>query len=280
VKWTLDKPMGVASVSKTVTAVAVLKLWEERQHTQHKFSLDEPFWPHIRALCPKAHDDVKRVTIRQLLMHRSGFKKTDDSTSPGDLEKLLASPLAHKPGEVSEYQNNNYYVLRLVLQQISRADYTSYVKAHVLEPMGIKGMETHFQRSAPVCGYLKPGSTRPGFPFDWDSRATAGAAGWFASVSDLGRFLDGLRTHKVLDARTTQMMVQDSLGWDFSQPGCVKGGLWVWDEGNRLGSRAGHLGSVVAHFPDGVDAVLLVNSDPGTDIEGLVVKAWHESREP
>ena len=51
VKWTLDKPMGVASVSKTITAVALLKLWEE---TDQKFSLDEAFWPHIKAICPEA----------------------------------------------------------------------------------------------------------------------------------------------------------------------------------------------------------------------------------
>ena len=57
VKWTVEKPMGVASVSKTVTAVALLRLWEERDK---KFSLDAPFWPHIRAICPRASAGAKR----------------------------------------------------------------------------------------------------------------------------------------------------------------------------------------------------------------------------
>jgi hypothetical protein len=61
VKWTLDKPMGVASVSKAVTAVSLLKLWEE---TGHKVSLDEPFWLHLKRIFPAAHADVKHVTIR------------------------------------------------------------------------------------------------------------------------------------------------------------------------------------------------------------------------
>ena len=58
VKWTLDKPMGVASVSKTVTAVGLLKLWEEKGQ---KFSLDGPFWPHIQAICPQASASAARL---------------------------------------------------------------------------------------------------------------------------------------------------------------------------------------------------------------------------
>ena len=137
-------------------------------------------------------------------------------------------------------------------------------------------METHFEAEQPMCSYVKPGSERPGFPFDWQCESSAGAAGWYASARELGRFLNGLREHKVLSPQTTAMMCTESMGFDFSDPGCVKGGLWLWDEGDGEGSRAGHLGSGVAHFPDGVDAVLLVNCEPPTDIEDLVVRAWRD----
>jgi CubicO group peptidase (beta-lactamase class C family) len=273
-RWTIDKPMGVASVSKTVTAVALLKLWEE---TGRKFSLDDPFWPHIKQICPQANADVQRVTIRQLLMHKSGFKPGDDYTTPKDLEKLLTQPLAHKPGTFSQYENNNYYIARLLVEQIGQTQYTPYVKAHVLAPMGITRMETHFQSKNSTCGYLKLGNKRPGFPFDWNCDSSSGAAGWFASVADLGRFLTGIRQYKVLSKQTTEVMLKDNLGWDGSDPGWVKNGGWSWDEGSGAGSRAGELNSAIGHFPDGVDGVILVNCTSPTDVTELLVKAWRES---
>ena len=122
-------------------------------------------------------------------------------------------------------------------------------------------METHFQAQQPTCGYGKPGSSRPGFPFDWNCDATAGPAGWYGSIADLGRFLVGLRDHKVLSAATTDMMYRDLLGWDISHPGWEKNGGWFWDEGTAPGSRAGALRSSIFHFPDDVDAVMFINSD-------------------
>jgi CubicO group peptidase (beta-lactamase class C family) len=274
VKWTLDKPMGVASVSKTITAVALLKLWEE---TNQKFSLDDPFWPHIKSICPTASADVKKVTIRELLCHKSGFKQMDSYENPKDLEKLLTRPLAFPPGTHYAYDNNNFYIARLVLEQIGHVEYTPYVKQHVLKPMGITRMETHFQAQQPTCGYGKPGSTRPGFPFDWNCDAKAGAAGWYASVADMGRFLNGLRDHKVLSPQTTDMMYKGLLGWDISEPGWEKNGGWFWDEGSAPGSRAGAFCSSIFHFPDDVDAVMLMNSDAPKSPEDLLREAWTTS---
>jgi hypothetical protein len=57
-----------------------------------------------------------------------------------------------------------------------------------------------------MCGYQKAGDRTPGFPFAWDQSKLAGAAGWWASVADLGKFLNGLRDHKALNVATTQTM--------------------------------------------------------------------------
>ncbi len=274
VKWTLDKPMGIASVSKTVTAVGLLRLWEE---SNQQFSLDDPFWEHIKAVCPRAHADVKKVTIRELLEQRTGFKPMDSYESPKDIEQLLTQPLAYPPGTHYNYDNKNFYIARLVLEQIGHVQYTPYIKEHVLRPMGITRMETHFQAKDPTCGYEKLGSKRPGFPFDWNCDATAGAAGWYASVADLGKFLAGLRDDRVLSPSTTEIMYRDLLGWDTSHPGWEKNGGWSWDEGSRPGSRAGSLCSSIFRFPDDVDAVMLINSDAPKSPEELLGQAWQIS---
>jgi CubicO group peptidase (beta-lactamase class C family) len=267
-KWTMTKPMPIASISKTITGVALLKLWEQ---SGYQFSLDAPVWPYLGKLSPTAHEDVKRVTFRQLLTHRSGFNSTLDATA--DLQKFLNSPLVRQPGGAWEYDDNNFYLLRLLIEQIANEDYTSYVKKNVLEPMGIRDMETHAESIAPMCGYQKAGDRTPGFPFAWDQAKLAGAAGWWASVADLGKFLNGLRDHKVLNTATTQIMYLGVLGWDGSDPCYEKVGAWEGSEGNA----AGRINSAIAHFPDDIDAVLLVNCDPPSDLAELLEKAWAES---
>jgi CubicO group peptidase (beta-lactamase class C family) len=268
IPWTLDKPAPVASISKTITGVALLKLWEE---TNHGFSLDDPFWPYLGNLGATANAEVKRVTIRQLLTHLSGFDSNLDATD--DLQKFLNSPLTHPPGATWEYEDNNYYILRLLIEEIGHVTYTAYVKTHVLEPMGITGMETRLEKDAPMCGYQKAGDHTPGLPFEWDQSKVAGAAGWWASVSDLGKFLNGLREHRVLSVATTQTMQLGCLGWDGSDPCFKKRGAWSGSE--EAGS--GEMNSVIAHFPDDVDAVLLVNCAAPVDLVELIEKAWEES---
>jgi hypothetical protein len=138
-------------------------------------------------------------------------------------------------------------------------------------------METHFEAHEPTCGYGKEAGTRGGFPFDWDCAETAGAGGWYGSITDLCHFLIGLRDHKVLSAATTKMMYKDLLGWDTSDPGWEKNGGWFWDEGTGAGSRAGAFRSSIYHFPDDVDAVMFVNSEAGDAPEDILRKAWIES---
>jgi CubicO group peptidase (beta-lactamase class C family) len=271
-KWSLDTPMQLASVSKTITAVALLKLWEESQTTDHKFSLDDPFWPHIKKLCPTAHASVKRVTIRHLLAHQSGFLEIPSYNIPQDLEKLLNQPLAHKPGTFGQYQNFNYGLLHHVLEQIGNVRCTPYVKEHVLRPMGITKMDTHYNIGELACGYSKDDKVKQkrGHAWDMDAKDWAGPGGWFASASDLGRFLEGIRKHKVLSKATTEMMLKENLGWDSSEPGWAKGGLVGNGKGQQLGSR-------IDLFPDGVAAVFLVNCEVPSD-EDFNATAWLRAR--
>ncbi len=271
VSWTVDKPIEVASVSKTITATAFLKLWEESASTSHQFSLDEPFWPYIRRICPTASIDVKTITMRQLLMHRSGFDHNVGNTL-SELNALLALPLAHQPGTFSEYQNINYFIIRLLIEQIGRVDYPSYVKTHVLAPMGITDMETHSEEREPTCCYGKLGSQESGDEGVVDSSSWVGPGGWYASAADLGKFLEGLRLCRVLSPATTAIMFKDNLGWDSGDP-WTKGGL-------HNGPNQGHNNTAIAYFPDGVEAVLLVNSEhpEPPNAQWLLVQAWRDAR--
>lgn len=273
VKWTVDKPIEIASVSKTITATALLKLWEECAGTSRQFSLDDPFWPYLKNICPEASDDVKNITIRQVLKHRSGFVSNPfngrDRRDLNGVKELLTLPLAHPPGTFYEYQNINYSIIRFLIEQISQEDYTDYVKTHVLAPMGILDMETHSEVSQRMCIYPKSGSRKSGDMGYCDFSSTAGSWGWYASASDLGKFLEGLRQYKVLNLATTKIMLNENLGWDNGNP-WGKGGL---DNGpNGASLRTG-----INYFPDGVEAVILVSCVPSSPTASLV-QAWKDAR--
>lgn len=268
VKMTINKPMELASVSKTITSVAILKLCEECAGTSRQFSLDEPFWPHISNICPNVNEGVKRITIRQVLMHRSGFIKNSYGRDLRGLRQLLLLPLAHQPGTSYLYQNINYSIIRFLIEQISQMDYTDYVKTHVLDPMGITDMETHSEYQQRTCYYGHLGAQVSGEAGFRNLSSTAGSYGWYGSAAELGKFLEGIRQCTVISPATTAMMLKENLGWDSGNP-WIKGGLDSWSHG--------HVHSVIAYFPDGVEAVVLFNCDRPEPANPFLVQAWEDA---
>jgi CubicO group peptidase (beta-lactamase class C family) len=269
-RWTLDTSISVASVSKTITAVSLLHLWDEKKQG---FSLDAPFWPFVEKLFPDPAPAIKAITIRQLLMHRSGIPNQNDAQSIADVRGLLRQPLEFAPGSRFAYHNNNYLILRYVLEQIAQTGYTPYVQRHVLVPMGITKMDTRAPHPLQASGYLKLGQRGPSFPFDWDRTSTAGAAGWFASVRDLSTFVLRLHDGRTLSEAAWKEMWKDALGWDRQSP-LSKGGDFGWNSDRG----SGEMHSGIAMYPDDVQAVLLLNCAAPVMPNAALDVAWRETR--
>lgn len=270
-RWSLETPMALASVSKTITAIALLHLWDEQQH---RFSLDEPFWPLLARIAPDAGAEVRQITIRQLMMHRSGIANVKDVQTTAELRALLRQPLEFAPGSKEAYHNNNYYVLRLVLEQLAHGQYTQYVEEHVLRPMGIADMNTKAPAAGLAVGYKKPGERGPGYAFDWDVTSSAGAAGWYGSVNDLVRFVQRVRDPGTLSDAAWKETWRDRLGWDRQQPGLEKGGDFYW----QSPGGSGEVHSAIAMYPDDVQAVMLINCVPPKGPTDVLNDAWQASR--
>ncbi len=269
-KWTLDTTMALASVSKTITAVSLLHLWDEKKQS---FSLDDPFWPFVERLFPDPRPEIKRITIRQLLMHRSGITNPNDAQTIADVRGLLRQPLEFDPGSRFAYHNNNYFILRYVLEQIAHAGYTPYIQQHVLEPMGITKLDTRMPHPLQSSAYLKLGQRGPSYPFDWDKTSAAGAAGWYGSVHELSTFLLHLRDGRTLSDTAWKEMYRDSLGWDHTSP-LGKGGDFSWDSAQG----SGEIHSAIAMYPDDVQAVLLINCATPIGPGAALDVAWRETK--
>ena len=132
-------------------------------------------------------------------------------------------------------------------------------------------METHSEPTRPTCAYGVLGDRGPGDPSAQDCASWAGPAGWYASASDLGRFLIGLRDRKVLNPATSEVLWNECFGWDTSEPGWTKGGFWP--SGGR------DLRCQIAHFPDDIDAVVLLNCHDPRPNDNMLVEIWTQARD-
>jgi CubicO group peptidase (beta-lactamase class C family) len=152
-----DAQFRIASVSKPITAVAVMKLVEEG-----KLKLDDHVAPLIAHLNPAPGATVdprwEQITIRHLLNHTGGWDRAKpnggfdpmdrpvvaaaavNAPAPASAETIIrymkGMPLDFNPGERHVYSNFGYAILGRVIERLSGMRYEDYVRARVLQPVG------------------------------------------------------------------------------------------------------------------------------------------------
>jgi CubicO group peptidase (beta-lactamase class C family) len=160
VPMTPDTLLNIGSVSKTITAAAVMQLWEAG-----RFKLDDDIDDYLdfKVRHPRFPDSP--ITFRQLLTHRSSIKDGkayDESYSCGDpvidLKDWISGYLTPggkfydaednfhtwKPGQEGElpaeprsYSNVGYGLLGYLVEAISGTSFSSYTQEHIFEPLGM-----------------------------------------------------------------------------------------------------------------------------------------------
>lgn len=137
----LNDIFQLASVSKTVTAVAVLQLCQK-----NLIHLDSMFSKYVEDF------PYKNVSIRHLLSHRSGLANyiyyTDtfwkDNTKMMNNKDLYTffktiKPLPYLMPDVSfSYNNTNFALLPILIEKITKLSFQEYVKTNIFMPAGMK----------------------------------------------------------------------------------------------------------------------------------------------
>ncbi|MBP9794147.1 MAG: beta-lactamase family protein [Flavobacterium sp.] len=139
---TAQTPLHIASVSKVLTATAVLLLIDSKQ-----LQLDQK----VKTLF--ADFPYEDITIRMLLNHRSGIRNYSyfiedkgvwdrhNTLQNSDLIPILAKnniQLEFKPDSRFSYCNTNYAILALVIEKITKMDYRTAMKKLIFEPLHMK----------------------------------------------------------------------------------------------------------------------------------------------
>lgn len=138
---TLDTQFYAASLSKQFTAIALLQLV-----ANDKLSLQDDIRRHL----PEFPDYGRTITVEMLLHHKAGIVdhlnvaviegrldagKITRADALGMLQRQKA--LRFVPGARFEYSNGGYLLLSEIVERVSGEPFESYVRMHVLKPLGM-----------------------------------------------------------------------------------------------------------------------------------------------
>jgi CubicO group peptidase (beta-lactamase class C family) len=138
---TPQTPFHIGSISKSLTALAVMQLVE-----QGEVDLDAP----VRAYLPwfqVANEDVSQaITVRHLLHQTSGLAEETyvadlpaDSSLEQAVRDLRQAEPVDTPGNSFHYFNQNYATLGLIVEAVSGQPYGDYVRTHIFDPLEMNG---------------------------------------------------------------------------------------------------------------------------------------------
>jgi len=125
--------VDIGSITKTVTAVAVLKLVE-----QDRLALDDT----LDSIWRDVPDDKASITIHELLTHTSGFpedvgRDKERLSRDGFLDRVFEADIDEDRFGEYHYSNVGYGVLAAAVEQLSGKSFENFVRQQLLEPSGL-----------------------------------------------------------------------------------------------------------------------------------------------
>src|SRR6266700_2371580 len=158
----VDSIFWIASMSKPITATAVLMLMEEG-----KLSLDDPIAKYLPELAGLKTADGKtpRITLRHLLTHTSGMGEATDEEAKAarTLSHLVpafaSKPLAFEPGSKWKYCQSGILTLGRIVEIVSGVPFEVFLRKRIFDPLGMKDT-TFYLSEAQMPRWVIPGKQR------------------------------------------------------------------------------------------------------------------------
>jgi CubicO group peptidase (beta-lactamase class C family) len=211
---TADTPQPIGSISKTVTATAVLQLVEDGL-----INLDEPVRTYLPEFTVADAQASREVTVRQLMEHTSGLSDAgynrvlDPSTTLAEgVRDLRHAEVSAPPGTKHQYFNPNYSVLGLLIERVTESTYRDVVAKRIFEPLDMTRSTADYAAAGDA---VAQGHTKLfGFAVPMDSPFRPYGVGYgyvISTATDLARFavavgLPAAESPRVLNALTLAQM--------------------------------------------------------------------------
>lgn len=242
---TTDSLFWIASMTKPVTALAVLMLQDEG-----KLSIDDPVEKHL----PEFKNQLlikektasqtilvkpsRPITIKDLLTHTSGLV----SSSPLDADALdvlslkeavityALSPLQFEPGSKWSYCNPGINTLGRIVEVVSGMEYARFLEKRLFDPLGMRDttfwpskkdlqkLATSYKASADGKSLEATTIRYLTEPYSSKRRAPLAAGGLFSTAEDLMKLyqmlLDGgvVKKKRLISEESLQLMTRNHTG--------------------------------------------------------------------
>jgi D-alanyl-D-alanine carboxypeptidase len=250
----------IGSVTKQITALAIMKLAEEG-----RLSLEDPVMRHI----PDLPDRFGNIRIKHLLSNTSGIADYMHAASFDtliqeeyhaivnedlDLDRIFriiaAADIAFEPGERYAYSNSNYFLLGMIIEKVSGEPFFDFIKREICERAGMSN--TYYMANA----MLVPGRVPVHVEYEgrfiksphrcMGSTLGFGCGGLWSTVDDLASYNRALESGQLVSAEavvtmSTPYVLNDGrpsrygLGWQTAR---LKGRDMVFHGGDYTGYSA------------------------------------------
>jgi len=263
----LNTKFRIASLTKQFTAAAIMNL-----QAQGKLKVQDRACRYL-AHCPLRWQGI---TIHQLLTHTSGIRDVTDyrdwldflaepHTTDEVLQRYQVTPLEFAPGTKFKYSNSGYYVLGVVIENVSGQSYEAFMRDNFWKPLGMNDTGVAIDNSQLATGYPVGYVTRRGVALPFDNSNNLGNSSMYSTVSDLYRWAQALEHWQRDKYSDYHMMFEPYVIGDPTDTSYGYG-LTI---GERFGQKViGHTGglpgysSFMAQFPEsGVTEIFLSNDE-------------------
>ena len=282
--WTVDTRMHVASVSKFLTSVAMLKVLDAKG-----ISYDTPVAGYLHSYWSKG-TNVDDITFRHLFKHQSGFNFNGYESDYSTMKSKVAAGVAGVG--MYAYENMNFGLMRILIPIIngdvsSRARFMrdaemndkawdattlhyfqAYMQENVFSPAGVSNVQFKPVSGIPHALAYRADDSGDGWN-SGDISAHAGGAAFHLSVNELLNVLNHVRRkNTIIPASKAQYMLDNLFGLDqeFSTPaGKIynKNGMW---RTSCLTDTNCKTEQTVAYFlPNNMEVAVFVNSPIGAE---------------
>ncbi|HLX38797.1 MAG TPA: serine hydrolase domain-containing protein, partial [Candidatus Binataceae bacterium] len=191
-----DAMFGIASITKTFTATAIMQLRDKE-----RLSLDDPvtrYIPEVKKVKCRS-GSVRELTLRRLMTHRTGLMGESPSGHwssmrfPSRAEILAMLPrvaVVFESDLTFKYNNLAFVLLGEVISRVSRRSYRDYIRRNILEPLGMESSGFELENSRNATGYMPERyQDAPRVAPDPSTNGYIAAAGLRSCVTDLAKWI-------------------------------------------------------------------------------------------
>lgn len=264
----------IASISKVFTSTGIMKLSEE-----DRLNLSDKISEYL----PLSDTDA---TIRDVLMHSSGFKRdwknnhwnNGEFPSKKQLKKCLNEDLIiRKPLEDFKYSNLGFSYLGMIIEEVTELEYREFIQQEILEPLEMESTTAQVEgKISKGYGRTTPGEGREILEGD-KAEGMNPATGFCSNTSDLAKLIKDqfessiLAEHTLKEMRRTQW--QPDNGKDYGL------GLAKWETKGReiIGHVGGYRGfsTAIGFEPEEKIGIVVLTNSTNFNVTSAVETFFH-----